>query len=200
MSVKQMVAKVKLHNLKRTVEPAELMFPQSVQSPKSLLVCLPRGLKELTAVKPFLPMITDLYKNSNVCLLTPPGVNVANMFPRKGFEILSPATDQLTWAGLAKRSFLKRLEEYHFDMVIDLNIESTPFMSSILLSQPEAVRVGRGNFLGDPYYNLEIKTRYLRDQRAIYRSLFDTLKSIKTGRPTRLPGGDNQLSLEEPCT
>ena len=45
--------------------------------------------------------------------------------------------------------------------------------------QGDAVRIGRGNHLGQPYYNLEIKTKYLRDERNIYRSLLETIKLIK---------------------
>ncbi len=45
-------------------------------------------------------------------------------------------------------------------------------------SFPRAVRIGRGNHLGIPYYNLEIKTKYLRDERNIYRSLLETLSAL----------------------
>ena len=32
---------------------------------------------------------------------------------------------------------------------------------------------------GIPFYNLEIKTKYLRDERNIYRSLLETISAIK---------------------
>ena len=90
----------------------------------------------------------------------------------------------MTWTGLPKRSYIKMLQEYEFDLVLDLNLQTSPFTSGILLSFPSAVRVGRGNQLGEPFYNLEIKTRYLRDERNIYRSLLNTLSTIKSaGNP-----------------
>jgi hypothetical protein len=120
-----------------------------------------------------------------------PGVRIADIYPRKGFNIISPSSDQVTWSGVAKTSFLETLSQYNFDMVIDLNFENSAFISSILLNFPKAVRIGKGNHRGNPFYNLEIKTRYLRDERNIYRSLLDTLALLKTGRSseTRAPAG-----------
>ena len=80
--------------------------------------------------------------------------------------------------GLDKKSYLEHLQSYKFDAVLDLNLESSLFTSAVLLSFPDAIRIGRGNHLGDPFYNLEIKTRYLRDERNIYRSLLETLATI----------------------
>jgi hypothetical protein len=77
------------------------------------------------------------------------------------------------------------LEHYSFDLVLDLNLEGNSFTSGILLAFPGALRVGRGNHLGEPYYNLEIKTKYLRDERNIYRSLLETLGTIKNSYSRR---------------
>jgi len=117
-----------------------------------------------------------------VTLLSMPGIKVHDIYPRKGFHILSPSTDQLTWSGLPKKSYLKTLQDEKYDLVIDLNLEQSTFTSGILLSFPKALRVGRGNHLGEPFYNLEIKTKYLRDERNIYRSLFEMLAILKNSR------------------
>ncbi len=130
-------------------------------------------------MKQFLPSITDLFKPADIVLLSMPGVRVTDIFPRKGFQILSPSADQITWSGLPKKSYLDMLKDLKIDLVLDLNFEASHFTSSILLSFPRAVRIGRGNHRGDPYYNLEIKTKYLRDERNIYRSLLDIIGGIK---------------------
>ncbi len=181
MSMRDFVAQFKMNNLKRKMEPSTFEFPKAIRSPKHILVCLPGELRELTLVKQFLPGITDLFKPAAITLLTMPGLKIMDIFPRKGFNILAPTNDQLTWSGMAKKSYLESLRKEGFDLVLDLNLSSSPFTSSILLNFPDAIRIGRGNHLGQPFYNLEIKTRYLRDEQNIYRSLIETLKILKEG-------------------
>ena len=179
MKLKSLLANFQVKQSARRMESGSLVFPDSLRHPKRILVCLPGGLRELTLVKQFLPAITDLFKPADITLLCMPGMKVNDIFPRKGFQILSPSSDQLTWAGLPKRSYIESLNDMKIDLVLDLNLEQSNFTSSVLLGFPKAVRIGRGNHLGRPYYNLEIKTKYLRDERNIYRSLLETIKLIK---------------------
>ncbi|MEW6413508.1 MAG: hypothetical protein AB1483_13715 [Candidatus Zixiibacteriota bacterium] len=180
MKLKSIIAGMKLRQAARRMEPAQVEFPRSLKDPKHVLVCLPSGLRELTLVKQFLPAITDLFKPADITLLCVPGIRVSDIFPRKGFQILTPSSEQLTWAGLPKKSYLDSLREMKIDLVLDLNLDQSNFTSSVLLTFPRAVRIGRGNHLGKPYYNLEIKTKYLRDERNIYMSLLETIKLIKS--------------------
>ncbi|MEE8575835.1 MAG: hypothetical protein V3T31_01145 [candidate division Zixibacteria bacterium] len=187
--IKRLLAQWQLQRLSTKSASADVSFPGDLMKPQHVLVCLPSRLRELTLVKQLLPKITALFKPADITLLALPGVKVADMYPRKGFQILNPSTDQLTWAGLPKSSYLDSLQQYKYDTVLDLNLEKSFFTSAILLSFPKAVRIGRGNHLGVPFYNLEIKTRYLRDERNIYRSLLETLGTI-TNRPNRGPSGE----------
>lgn len=187
MNFKSLIAKFQLSQQKGQVKFGEFSFPDSLKSPKHMLVCLPDGLRELTLVKQFLPMLGETFRTADITLLAMPGVRVSDIYPRKGFNILSPSAEQVTWTGLAKKSFLKLLADYKFDVIIDLNFESSQFTSSVLLNFPNAIRVGKGNHRGEPFYNLEIKTRYLRDERNIYKSLFDTLGAIKSGSAPSSP-------------
>jgi len=178
-----------LSRLRKQMTPGTFQYPEALRTVRKILVCLPAELRELTTVKQFLPEIRDLFKTADITLLTAPGLQIADIFPRKGFNILTPSADQLNWSGLARKSYLKFLQDYRFDVVIDFGLEATDFTSSVLLSLPQAVRIGRGNHLGCPYYNLQIKTRYLRDERNIYRSLLDTLRLLIDGRPKDEPAG-----------
>ncbi|MBD3257581.1 hypothetical protein GF377_04045 [candidate division GN15 bacterium] len=173
--VKHLMADWQLGRMRRRVESVTLSFPDDLRKPKHVLVLLPPGLRELTLVKQFLPSINQLFKPADVSLLSTPGVRVHDIYPRKGFQILAPTMEQLTWSGIPKKTYIQNLRDQKFDALLDLNLEPQHFTSAILLSFPKAVRIGRGNQLGDPYYNLEIKTKYLRDERNIYRSLFETL-------------------------
>lgn len=178
MALRDIIARAQLKRLQRRMEHVPHRFPADLQTPRRLLVCLPAGLRELTLVKQFLPAITQLFRGADITLLTAPGVRVTDIYPRKGFQILSPSSEQLTWTGLPKKSYLRQLTDYRFDTILDLTMRPTPFTSALLLSFPQAIRIGRGNQLGRPYYNLEIKTRYLRDERNIYRSLLETLGTV----------------------
>jgi len=178
MSLKSIASNIKINRLKKRTQPIALTFPSALMNPKHVLICLPAGLRELTLVKQFLPTITQLFKPADITLLAMPGIHLSDIYPRKGFQILTPTVDQLTWLGLPRKSYLEQLKQYNFDTVLDMNLESSFFTSAILLTFPNATRIGRGNHLGNPFYNLEIKTRYLRDERNIYRSLLETLGKI----------------------
>ncbi len=171
--------KMRDHRCKQ-MEPTTVEFPGALSKTRHILVCLPGELRELTLIKQFLPAIKELFKPADVTLLSLPGVSVSGIYPRKGFQILSPSLDQVNWFGLPKKTYLTVLQDYKFDLVLDLNLEPSLFTSGVLLAFPDAVRIGRGNHLGEPYYNLEIKTKYLRDERNIYRSLLQMLGKIKS--------------------
>ncbi len=178
MGFKDLIGDFQVKRASQKAEPTSQRFPNALMKPKHVLVLLPGGLRELTLVKSFLPTITQLFKPADISLLSMPGIRVNDIYPRKGFQILTPTVEQLTWAGLPKQSYIEHLKSFKFDTVIDLNLEVSRFVSTILLGFPEAIRIGRGNHLGDPFYNLEIKTKYLRDERNIYRSLLETLSTI----------------------
>ncbi len=148
-------------------------------------------------VKQFLPTIATLFRQADVTLLALPGIQVTDIYPRKGFQIITPSMDQLGWAGLPKRGFLQMLRGYNVDLVLDLNLDSSVFTSSVLLNFPKAVRIGRGNHLGEPFYNLEIKTKYLRDERNIYRSILETLGDLMNRRVVMAQETVGQQLLED---
>lgn len=181
--LKKVAARSQLNRLRRRMSAGTFQYPDALRSIRKVLVCLPGELRELTTVKQFLPEIRDLFKPADITLLTAPGMQIADIFPRKGFNILTPTSDQINWSGLARKSYIKFLQDYRFDAVIDLGLEASDFTAGILLSLPDTIRIGRGNHLGCPFYNLQIKTRYLRDERNIYRSLLETLRLLKDGRP-----------------
>ncbi len=182
VNIKNLIANYQLNRRKSSVDWELLDFPSVLSRPKQVLVCLPSNLRQLTLVKQFLPHLSDLFKPAEITLLAVPGIKITDIFPSRGFNILTPTADQTTWSGLAKKSYLKVLQSHKFDLVLDLNLERSNFTSSVLLAFPAAVRIGRGNHLGQPFYNLEVKTKYLRDERNIYRSLLETLGLLKNSR------------------
>lgn len=175
---KEIIGHWQLKKMKRNMEPVARSFPADLMKPKNILVCLPGSLRELTLVKQFLPDISALFKSASITLLAMPGVRLNEIYPRRGYQLLTPSSDQLSWSGIPSKSYIETLKQFKFDMVLDLNLEPSYFTSAVLLSFPAAIRIGRGNHLGRPFYNLEIKTKYLRDERNIYRSLLDTLEAI----------------------
>jgi hypothetical protein len=181
--IRKLVADWQVSRMRRRMRPEMVAFPADLLKPKHVLVCLPAGLRELTLVKQYLPDITAMFKPADVTLLALPDIKVFDIYPRKGFQILTPSREQLSWSGLPSRPFLKMLMMQNFDTILDLNLDVSSFPSSILLCFPKAVRIGRGNHLGEPFYNLEIKTKYLRDERNIYKTLLETLGAIINRRP-----------------
>ena len=178
MGLKDWLGSANVARMRRKMEKVTLSFPNVLLRPKHVLVCLPGTLRELTLVKQFLPSINQLFKPADITLLSMPNVRLSDIYPRKGFQILTPTSDQVTWSGLPKKSYVEHLRTYKFDAVLDMNLQPSQFTAMVLLSFPDAIRIGRGNHLGEPFYNLEIKTKFLRDERNIYRSLLETLGQI----------------------
>jgi len=66
-----------------------------------------------------------------------------------------------------------------------MNLGVNYFARSTLLAYPDKIRIGRAHNIGRPYYNLEIKTRYLRDERNIYKSMIETIDRLINPEPAQ---------------
>lgn len=182
--LKRVLSIWQVRSLRRRMHSEPFVLPSALRNPRRVLVCLPDGLRELTLIKSFLPTISELFPAADITLLPMPGSIVTDIFPRKGFRIENTPASQLTWSGLPGKDLMKRLTGEKFDLLIDLNLTGSDFTSAVLLHFPSAIRIGRGNHLGAPFYNLEIKSTFLRDEKNIYRTLFDTIAQFT--RPSLL--------------
>ncbi len=183
MGIKSLAAKLMLARASAKVTARPLSVPLDLED-KSLLVLLPAVQRDLTVVKQVLPEVTDYFGNKNVYLLACPDSHVESIFPSKGFRIMSPKKSDANWCELPTRVFLEKLGQQKFDYIFDTNLEENPFAARILLHFPEAIRFGSTGHLGLPYINLEIKTKYLRDRRLIYRSILEVVGNLaKSPRP-----------------
>ena len=194
MGIKSIVSKFGLSRAASKTPSGSLSLPLELKD-KSLLVILPASQRELTVVKQILPDITAVFGSLNVHLLAYPDTYVESIFPSKGFKIIAPNKAALSWSGLPNRAFLDKIKQNRFDYIFDTNLSENLFAARILLSFPEAVRFGHKGNLGHPYLNLEIKTKFLRDRRLIYRSILEVVANLATA--TYHP--DNQIE-EQPCT
>lgn len=177
MKIKALVARVRLARAASRTRSGPVAVPLELAA-KSLLVLLPSEQRELTVVKQVLPELTGIFGDQNVYLMGYPGTNVESIFPSKGFRIISPGKSAMTWCGLPSHGFLERLKSTRFDYIFDTNLTDNPFAARVLLNFPEAIRFGSSGHLGLPYLNLEIKTKYLRDRRLIYRSILEVIANL----------------------
>ncbi|MCP4568066.1 MAG: hypothetical protein GY841_10850 [FCB group bacterium] len=177
MGIKSLAARIYLNRLSARLDSTPLSLPLHLKG-KSLLVLLPASQRDLTVVKQVLPEITQLFGDDSVFLLACPQTNVRSIFPSKGFHIITPGKSAMNWCQLPARTFLEKLEKRNFDYVFDTNLDENRFAARILLSFPEAVRFGCQGKLGLPYLNLEVKTKFLRDRRLIYRSILEVVANI----------------------
>ncbi len=163
----------------RNYQSVPITLPCDIQKIKNVLVCLPPGQRELTMVKQLLPDISKVFAEAEIYLMASPGHNIYDIFPRKGYRIMSPTSDHVNWLGLASKKYLQILYENKYDLILDMNLIPNSFMQSILLAFPAAIKIGKGNSLGVPYYNIEIKTKFIRDEKNIYRSILNTIDTLK---------------------
>jgi len=188
MGLKSLIAGSKIGWRKRHYVGSEFSFSEELATSDSVLICLPEGLRELTIVKPFLPEFADIFAPAEMFLLASPGSHVANVFPRKGYRIIAPGMNQRTWAGLPKPGLLKTLHANKFNLIIDLNLRPNSFMQFVLLDFADCVKIGVGDYLGEPFHNVEIRTSYMRDERNIYRSFIETIHQLRNPLPRGFTG------------
>lgn len=175
---------MKLRLLCRNYQPFPISLPGDLAKIKNVLVCLPPDQRELTMIKQFLPDLSRAFAESEIYLMASPGSSVYDIFPRKGYRIMTPTANHVSWCGLASKRYVKLLRENTYDLILDFNLSPNYFSQSILLSFPKAIRIGKGNSLGTPYYNLEIKTKFIRDEKNIYKSIIATIDRLKNPAPT----------------
>ena len=178
MSFRDYIARIRLRLMANKFRPGDITLPSDLNEVQSVLVCLPPKQRELTMVKNLLPEVTKTFARAQIYLLASPGSRIYDIFPRKGYFILTPTAKHLTTAGLPKKNYIELLNEHEYDLIFDMNLEINYFAQAILLSYPKAIRVGRANQLGQPFLNLEIKTRYLRDEKNIYKSMIETINRL----------------------
>ena len=177
MGIKSLAARFILSRAASRVAPQPLSLPLVLKG-KSLLVLLPAVQRDLTVVKQILPEVTNYFGDQQVFLMACPDSHVESIFPSKGFRIISPQKTDTNWCELPSKIFMDRLRQQKFDYIFDTNLEENRFAARILLNFPEAIRFGSTGHLGLPYINLEIKTKYLRDRRLIYRSILEVMGNL----------------------
>ncbi len=178
-ALKNLIARLILTFRKKRYKGGQISLPDGFKMIRSVMVCLPPDQKELTMIKQFLPDLSTVFADAEIYLLASPGRNIYDIFPRKGYRIMCPSREQVSWSGLAKKKYVDRLKENNFDLIMDFNLHTNYFMQSLLLSFPDAIKVGKGNWLGPPYYNLEVKTKFIRDERNIYKSIIETIGKLR---------------------
>jgi len=183
--LKNISAAFRLRQMARRCSGSLISLPVDLVNTRNILVLLPAGQKELTMIKQFLPEISRVFAGCEIYLLAAPGSQVYGIFPRKGYRIMTPSSDHLTWSGLAKKSYIAALRKNEYDLILDLNLSPQQFMQSILLSFSGAIRIGGCSSLGRPYYNLEIRSKFLRDEKNIYKSIIDMIGQFRANSPAR---------------
>ncbi len=176
MGFKALIARLSLLRASARVKPEPLSLPLTLMG-KKILVLLPPEQKDLTVIKQILPDLIRLFGDNSVHLLAYPDTQVRSIFPSKGLHIISPSKSVMNWYHLPTREYMEKLSSEKFNYVFDTNLEQNRFAARLLLLFPAAVRFGSSG-LGQPYINLEIKTKYLRDRRLIYRSILEVLENI----------------------
>ena len=186
MGIKSVAAKLILKRVSTKTESTGVSVPLSLKG-KTILVLLPDNHADLTVFKQTLPNITRLFGDNNVYLLACPDIEVQSILPSKGLRIITPSRSSVNWFRLPTQNFLDKLRKWDFDFVFDANLDENKFAARVLLNFPRAVRFGCNGLLGHPYLNLEIKTKYLRDRRLIYRSMLEVLRDISQPQNATAP-------------
>jgi hypothetical protein len=82
---------------------------------------------------------------------------VARFYNPYGFESIVPESKQVGWLGIPRKSFLKKVFDKPFDIVISLNRPASVFFGIMTIASKAPVRIGLPDGMGGPFVNVELR-------------------------------------------
>ncbi len=141
----------------RREEPKEFSFPGALQTAKRVLVLMPIALESMHQSEFFLSRLPHAFPHAKVTLLYPPKSLAPRFYNPYGFTPVVPESSNVGWFGIPRRSFLTKLFETPFDLVIALNKETTVFHAAVMSSSQTPVRIGLPGGMGRPFVTIELR-------------------------------------------
>jgi ADP-heptose:LPS heptosyltransferase len=144
-----------------------------------MLVLLPHQAESFSSVFNHLSPLKDIFSDLKISFLLPISTE-GFMSTLKNYEVIPLKKEDLGWLGLPRVSYTKNLENFGFDMCLDLDL-SKNFTNAYLSFKSKAeVRMGVQGKMGVPFYNLELilpsHLLYLDQQ---YDSVIRILKNLR---------------------
>jgi hypothetical protein len=141
----------------RKDEPSEFRFPQALQNAKRILILMPDAIEALRQSEAFLSRVPRVFPKTHVTLIYPPKSMVARFYNPYGFQSVVPESKQVGWLGVPRKSFLKKVFEKPFDIVITLNRSASVFFGIMTIASKAPVRIGLPDGMGAPFVNVELR-------------------------------------------
>jgi len=138
-------------------EPQEFSFPGALQSAKRILVLMPLDLEGMHQSEFFLSRLPQAFPKAKVTLLYPPKSLAPRFYNPYGFIAMVPEPSHVGMFDVPKRSFLAKLFEAPFDVVIALNKVPTVFYAAVIMSSRTAMRIGMPGGMGKPFVTIELR-------------------------------------------
>lgn len=151
---------------------ASYSFKQFIKNSVNYILIMP--LNELDFNNSFdIARYFKIHKK-NVTLLIPE-LKVNSVSVSNNYQILSYSIENITKFGLPTKSYIKKINEYTFDVLIDLEREDNLFLTAVISLIKANYKVGFKKAEIDNIYNFQMVNTKINSEIS-YRNLLNSLK------------------------
>lgn len=149
-------------------------FTRAISNARTALVLLPDDYREFQFARSIVPSFQKKFKGNHLTVLVPEHLKD----PLRDVylcEIVRIREEDINLFFLPKYRLRRHIQERHYDVAVDLNIQLHLPSAFLCRESHSKVRVGITKELADIFYNFQLRTDTTGSAKAVYDHLFNCL-------------------------
>jgi hypothetical protein len=157
-------------------------FAATLNQAQSMLILLPQQVDGFSSVSSHLLSLEAIFSDLKTYFLL--HFNTQGFISTlKNHEIILLKRENLAWSGVPKKDFVRTLNNFSFDLTLDMDLNKNFFNPYLGLLLDAKVRIGIKGRWSTPFYNLELNIpSHLSSLDEQYDSAIRILKNLRTGK------------------
>ena len=138
-------------------------FFERIKSVKKLMIIVPRDRAEEVHVRKYISRIQEIFQSAKFST----------------FDVCSLRKSDVNWLGVPNNSFLAKIQDENFDLVIDINSHHDHLCTflGVFTNAPLRLHLTEGKF--DKYYNIHIRAESSAHTKARFKNMINYLAKIR---------------------
>ena len=154
--INRLLKKILIGYNKLSFKPDVLSFAEKMNQAENVLICLPAKKESFNLAKDHLTIFADIFQDKKIFVFLPMAGAESFLPHLKSYGVIYPQKEDLRIFSLPRREFIQRIKGYHFEIVLDLDLEKGFINSYLCLKSGALVRIGLKGKTGFPFYNLQL--------------------------------------------
>jgi len=149
-------------------------FTRAISNATTALVFLPDDQREFQFARSLVPSFQKKFSGNHLTVLVPEHLRdpLRDVFL---CEIIRIREEDINFFFLPKHHLRRRIQEKHYDVAVDLNIQLHLPSAFLCRESRSKVRIGATKNLADVFYNFQLRTDTTGNAKAVYDHLFNCL-------------------------